>query len=283
MSEFDTLGKLDSLSKQDSYHPFGEYQEEAIISLALDHPEFFLTAARFIKPEYFGRLECRWIVAEILNSFEKFNIIPSRQLLRSNLEKQVTEDDKYEEIFRIVDRKSDPREVPIVKETLLKWSKDRAYGLLYADEAIEAYHRGDFSYLEQIVQEANRIADVGTSGFWFFENMDMLFQPDIIKHKTTGFARLDQMLNNGGPSAKEVVCWLAATNVGKCLSDKTLIIEENLSRIYELKFETGKIIKLRGSREVQTTRGLIKVVDLTVDDELVEIPSNDDAWDLELH
>jgi replicative DNA helicase len=34
---------------------------------------------------------------------------------------------------------------------------------------------------------------------------------------TTGFASLDQRLNNGGPSRKEVVCWLAATNVGKSI------------------------------------------------------------------
>jgi replicative DNA helicase len=217
MAEIDTLGQLSALSKQESQTPFGEYQEEAIVSLALDHPEFFTTAARFIKPEHFGRLECRWIIAELLNSFEKFDVIPTRNLLRDELKKQVTEDDAYEEIFRIVDRKSDPREVPIVKESLLKWSKERAFGMLYSDEAVEAYHRGDFGHLEQIVQEANRIADVGGGGFWFFENMEMLFQPDIIQHMTTGFARLDQLLNNGGPSRKEVVCWLAATNVGKSI------------------------------------------------------------------
>lgn len=217
MASINTLEKLEALTETEAQKPFGAYQEEAIISLALDHPEFFNAAARFIKPDHFGRLECKWIMAEILNSFEKFNVIPTRKWLRGHLEQLVTEDDKYDEIFRLVDRKSDPREVPLIKDTLLKWSKERAYGLLYADEAVEAYHRGDFAHLEQIVQEANRIADVGTAGFWFFENMETLFQPDIIQHQTTGFARLDRLLNNGGPSRKEVVCWLAGTNVGKSI------------------------------------------------------------------
>lgn len=216
MSAIDTIGKLETLSGQDSQtQPFGPYQEEAIVSLALDHPEFFSAAARFIKPDMFGRLEIRWIMAEILNTFEKFNVIPTRGMLNNDLQQKVTIDDPHEEIFRIVNRKSDPREVPIVKDTLLKWSRDRAYGLLYSDEAIEAYHRQDYTYIENIFQEANRIADVGNQGFWFFENAELLFQDDIIQHKTTGFPGLDRLLNNGGPSAKEVVCWLAGTNVGK--------------------------------------------------------------------
>jgi hypothetical protein len=283
MATIDVLERIEAQGKiADSQKPFGPYQEEATISLALDHPEFFTSAARFMKPEMFGKLEARWIIAEILNSFEKHGVIPTRKWLRSHLEQQVTEDDPYEEIFRLVERKSDPREVPLVKDTLLKWSRDRAYGLLYSDEAVEAFHRGDFAYLENIINEANRIADVGSAGFWFFENMEQLFQPDVIQHRTTGFPRLDRLLNNGGPGAKEVCCWLAGTNVGKCHSDQTLIIEERLSRIYELELEDGKIIKLRGSREVQTLRGTVKVCDLTASDELTEIPSGNDTWDLEL-
>ncbi len=216
MSTIDTLETLEALSGQDSKaQPFGPYQEEAIISLALDHPEFFSAAARFMKPDMFGRLEARWIMAEILNTFEKYNVIPTREMLRGKLAESVTVDDPHDEIFRIVDRKSDPREVPIVKDTILKWSRDRAYGMLYSDEAVEAYHRQDYAFIDGIVQEANRIADVGNSGFWFFENAELLFQPDVIMHKTTGFPGLDRLLNNGGPSAKEVVCWLAGTNVGK--------------------------------------------------------------------
>lgn len=279
-----TLDKLEELTETEPKTPFGEYQEETIISLAFDHPEFFNAAARFIKPEHFGKLECRWLMAEILNSYEKFSVIPTRAWLRDHIinSVKITEDDPYDEIFRLIDRQSDPREVPHIKDTLLKWSKERAYGLLYSDESVEAYHRGDFGHLENIVQEANRIADVGNVGFWFFENMDILFQPNIIQHRTTGFPQLDRILNNGGPSAKEVVCWLAGTNVGKCSSKQTLIIEEKLSRIYELELEDGSIILARGSRKVQTLRGRIRVADLTESDEFTEIPVGDDSWDLEL-
>lgn len=278
MDAADKLVQSDSKSER----PFGNYQEEAIVSLALDHPEFFTAVSRFLKPAMFGRLECQWVIAEILNCFDKHEVVLTRQLLRDKVLRSMTEDDPFEEVLAIIDRKSDPRETPVLKDTLLQWARDKAFGLLYSDEAQEAYTRGEYEQLEQILQDANRIADVGQQGFWFFEQFETLFRPDVIDHRTTGFPKLDRMLNNGGPSPKEVVCFLAATNVGKCHSDQTLIIEEKLSRIYELELENGATIKLRGSREIQTTRGRIKIADLAEGDSITEIPIGDDTWDLEL-
>lgn len=213
----DTLLKLRAADDEQQDTPFQPYEEEAIVSLALDHPEFFTSIGRFLKPTMFSRMECQLVMAEILNSFESYDIVPSRKILRAKLESLLTEDDPFEDIFAVVDRPSDHREIPIIKDTLLKWAQDRAFGLIYSDEAQDAYARGDYGYLEQIINEANRIADIGSGGFWFFDSYKMLFEPDIIDHRTTGFPKLDSKLNNGGPSPKEVVCWMAATNVGKSI------------------------------------------------------------------
>jgi hypothetical protein len=208
-----TIDKLDSLSDTDQ--PFGPYQEEAIVSLAFDHPEFFTSVGRFLKPEMFKRLECQYVMAKILNAFNEHSIVPTRALLKDDIEKSLSVDDPFEPILAVLDRPSDHREVPLLKTTLLKWARDRAYGLIYSEEAMQAYHDGEYDKLEAIISEANKIADIGEGGFWFFENLDVLFNKDTIEHRTTGFPQLDQFLNNGGPSPKEVLCWLAATNVGK--------------------------------------------------------------------
>jgi hypothetical protein len=278
-----TLQRLQGLDdNSDEIRPFGSYQEEAIIALSLDHPEFFTSVARFMKPEMFAGLECRWVMAEILNAFEKHNVVPSRPMLRDKLVGGLTEDDPWQKILELVDKPSNPREVPLIKDTLLKWAQDRAYGLIYSEEAQEAYTRGEYDELEAIIQDANRIADVGQAGFWFLDNYDLLFEPDVIDHRTTGFPKLDRLLNHGGPSPKEVVCWLAATNVGKCHTLQSKIIEKENSRIFILELEDGTILKLAGFREIQTTRGRIKVKDLTEDDSITEIPTGSDPWDLEL-
>lgn len=210
MSTEEKLGSFGTIDQ-----PFGPYQEEAIISLAFDHPEFFTSVGRFLKPEMFKRVECQYVMAKILNAFNEHSVVPTRELVRDETEKALSVDDPYESILSVINRKSDHREVPILKNTLLKWARDRAYGLIYSDEAMDAYHNKEYDKLEAIISEANKIADIGEGGFWFFENLDILFNKDTIEHRTTGFPQLDQFLNNGGPSPKEVLCWLAATNVGK--------------------------------------------------------------------
>lgn len=215
MGTLDILNQLESESEQS--HPFGPYQEESIIALALDHPEFITGVIRFLKPEMFNRIECRYVIAQILNMYEQFGIVPTRAMLKDTIESSLTSSDPFEIILQVVDKKSSPRDIPVIKDTLLKWARVRAYGLIYSEEAISAYNNGDFEEIEKIVNEANRIADVGDKGFWFLENFELLFLPDAIEHRTTGFPKLDRILNNGGPSPKEVVCWLAPTNVGKSI------------------------------------------------------------------
>lgn len=214
----DTLSILENDQPEESVKPFKKIQEEAIISLALDHTDFFTSVIQYLKPELFTRRETIWVIAEILNLYDKYQIIPTRSILREHLESTLTEDDPFEDIFKLVDRKSDYREVPIIKDLLLDWARSRAFGLLYTPEAMEAYYAGDYERIEEIFKEASKIVDLGDNmGFWFLENIDVLFQPEVIEHRTTGFSRLDKFLNNGGPSPKEVVCWLAPTNVGKSL------------------------------------------------------------------
>lgn len=211
-----TLDILSNLDQEDSANkPFGPYQEEAIIALSLDHPEFITGVIRFLKPDMFKRMECRYVIATILNLYEKYQVVPTRAILKDVVESTLTSSDPFDIILPIIEKKSNPRDIPIIKDTLLKWARVRAFGMLYSEEAIEAYNSENYEYIEKIVNEANRIADVGDKGFWFLENFELLFEPDAIEHRTTGFQRLDGILNNGGPSPKEVVCWLAPTNVGK--------------------------------------------------------------------
>ncbi|MDB4490169.1 hypothetical protein N9045_01495 [bacterium] len=216
MNTLDILAKAEEESAEIS-QPFGPYEEQAIISLALDHPQFFTAVSGFLNPRMFKQLECQWVVGEILNAYEKFGTVPTRGILHDIITSKITEDDPFEEVLGLVQRKSNPREIPLVKDTLLKWAKDRQFGLLYSEEALEAYRMGNYQYLEELVMQANRIADVSDSGFWFFENLELLFQENAIDHRTTGFPKLDKFLNNGGPSKKEVLCWLAGTNVGKSI------------------------------------------------------------------
>lgn len=212
-----TLDKLHSLQAKDD-HPFSNYEEHAILALAFDFPEFVVSAIKYLDPALFNDIPAKFVIAEILNYYEKYEQVPTRPLIKKILEDQLTEADPYEEIFAILERKSNPREIPYIKDSLVKWSKHKTYALLFEDEARDAYLSGNYEYIDKLIEKANRVIDAKARGIWFLQEFNKLFSPLAVRHRTTGFKQLDSILNNGGPSPKEIVCYLAPTNVGKSLA-----------------------------------------------------------------
>lgn len=212
----DTLSILQQQNKQIKSE-FGLNMEKAIISLAFDHPELFLSAGRHFSAELFEDPNAQFVIAYILNSITKYEIVPSRGIARDFVLKTFTIDQNYQGVLELIDRRSDPRETPIVKEELIQWLKKKSYGLIYGPEAIAAFELNDFDKLEKVFEEARKITDFQNKGIWLLDGYEVLFDESMEEHRTTGFPRLDAFLNNGGPSPGEVVCWLAGTNVGKSI------------------------------------------------------------------
>jgi len=206
---------VDNGERRDS--PFGPHEEHGVISLIIDFPELYLPVARFLTPDLFSEAESKYVMASIQQDFDKFGVIPSRKLLHDRLAKSLTVDDPHEPILGLVDRPSDPREVPMLRQTLRTWTEHQTFDLLYTDEAIAAHHRGDHEFIRKIVDSAGRINSVGKQGFWFFDQIEELFADNVLEHIPTGFKELDKLLNDGGPSPKEVLVYLAPTGVGKTL------------------------------------------------------------------
>jgi replicative DNA helicase len=272
VAEYQTIDDV-RVDEDADHTPFGKYQEEAIISLALDHPEFFINVGRYLKPDMFGRQECKYVIAVLLNYYEKYRIIPTRLLIRDIIEKELTPEQPFDIVFKIIDRKSDPREVPIIKDTLMKWAKTKAYGLIYSEDAIRAYESGRFDEIEKIVQEANKVTDIGEGGFWLLEQYEKLFQSDAIDHRTTGFPRLDRILNNGGPSPKEVVCWLAPTNTGKSI----LLVNNAIASLKGLNSDgtSGQDVLLV-TFELDTIKTALRCLSTTTGIAQDQVPNNQD-------
>lgn len=197
---------------------FGPEEEKAIISMVFDSPELFANIGRHLEPEYFEDLPTRYVYTIINHYLNKHDVILTRPMCLDHVAKNLTVDDPYEDILAVVNRKSDPRDIPVVKETLIEWAKNKAYAQMYSKDAIDSFERGDYDKLEEILENAKKITDVSNEGFWFFDQLDKLFIEDKEEKLTTGFSRLDAVLNEGGPTRKEVVCVMAPTGVGKSIS-----------------------------------------------------------------
>lgn len=198
-------------------HPFEESEEEIIISLALDRPEFFSTVAKHLKPEMFRKPSSRFVLTEILRLFKQHDYVPTRHVVSAHCKKVLTAAHDYHPILALLERELDPREAPYIEDNIRDFCRKRQFELLYQVEAIQAFEDGDYDKLVQIVDEAASINAVAYDGVWVFRDIEDLFSQEVNEKLTCGFGQLDEWLNLGGPSRKEVLAWLAPTNVGKSI------------------------------------------------------------------
>lgn len=207
----------DTLTTTSEDKPFGPNEESAIISLAFDAPEFFCQVGKFMKHKYFQKLHNQFVYGIIEDYFEKYNCVPTREIALDVAHKNLTVDDDYKPIIAAINRKSNPREIQAIKDTLLKWTKAKAYGLVYSDDAMQAWMRKDFETIDQIYEQARQITDVSKSGINFFDSIPTLFEVESEIKLTTGFSQLDLFINEGGPTRGDVFLWMAPTGVGKSI------------------------------------------------------------------
>ena len=199
--------------------PFEEYEEEAILSLILDHPEFFASIVKYLEISLFSKAEAQYLIAHILHYYEQYGVLPTRGMLLSIIKRDLTVDSPgWEEIIGLAERESDERDVPAIKGRLLEWARVKAYGLLYDPDTIARYQHGDYDYMEEILHKANAIQHTGSNVLWFLDEVHRLFGDETLDHFTTGFPRLDAILNNGGPVRGEMLVWMAPTGKGKSIT-----------------------------------------------------------------
>ena len=225
----------DKLEPTTQEQPFGVHQEKAILSLALDMPEFFTQVARHMLPKHFKKDHHKYVFTIIKQCFDKHGCVPTRDLVLDIARRNLTVDDDYEPVIETITRKTDYREVPLIKDELLNWTRKQAYGLLHSSEAHEALQNEDYEELDKIYAHAQRITDVTNSGVRFFDNLHLLWKGETAQKLTCGFPELDIHINHGGPARGEVFIWMAPTGRGKSImlvNSGRMCVERNLKVLH---------------------------------------------------
>lgn len=171
---------------------FREELEEPIISALFDHTSF--VRIDLLRPEYFRTLERRYVVALILNYFTKYEQIPTRNVIIAQLREELTVDHPYDEVERIVLRQSNPREVPYVKKKFTEWLQAAAYGELFSEEAMHAYHSHDYARLHTVLERAALVGSVDRDEAFGFGPASELLAQDLAEDWM-----IDQILVAGQP------------------------------------------------------------------------------------
>ena len=191
--------------------------EEEIIALIFDQPEYASSVIGYWKPEYFTKTETKFVFSLIQTEFDTHNKIPSRNFIKQLADENLTTEDPYEAIHRVIATESEPRDVEGIKAKLTDWAKKQIAGQLskaYAD----AMDDGDYEKVEELQENLKKITNVDFKFKFFFNDYKERFNKENIEHFTTGFPTLDVELNDGGPAKEDVFCYIASTGVGKSIA-----------------------------------------------------------------
>lgn len=212
------VDRLRACDAEEMESEFDAFEEEVIVSLAMDNPDYFVSIHHLLEPTLFALPHVQYIVNELIDCAQKWQTVPQRmaftKLIKSTLG---IDSDYWLEIKNLLERPASYRDLPMVKDKLDGWVKRRQISKLYSKEGSDAFQRGDFEKLIDIVEGVTKFNQESYKCFDLMDDMDQLFLPDNSVHMTTGFKMLDKCLNNGGPSPGEVVLYMGPTNVGKSI------------------------------------------------------------------
>lgn len=198
---------------------FTQFEEEQIILLALDNPDFFYRIARFMEPKYFEVDQNQYIMATYIDYYKDYDDVPTREVLKNIIYKELRSDSELADpVIEILNKEIDYRNSRYIRNLVVKWARVKQLSELYDEDVMESIRDGDVSKIDNIIDKATAISDVAIRPFRFFEDLDELFIEDEKEHFTCGFSRIDKLIHDGrGPARKEAFIWIAPTGVGKSI------------------------------------------------------------------
>lgn len=198
---------------------FTAFEEENILLLALDNPDFFYRIMTFIKSVHFDQPELQYILTVISDYYTEHEEVPTREIIKNIIFHQLeTDNELATPIIDILNKELDTRNTPWIKKFVMDWAKKKQIGLLYNPEVMEKAKNGDLDEIQEILEGVTKISDTIIKPFKIFDEIDYLFTKESGEHFTTGIPRMDTEIWDGkGPRAGEVIVAVAPTGVGKSI------------------------------------------------------------------
>jgi replicative DNA helicase len=170
----------------------------------------------YITPDAFNTLECKYIIAVWKNWYQNYQGFPPVAILSESIAKSFLADDQVgEDILKIVDADPDPNMSVRVQEGMYKWLKFRSYGKLFSADTVQKYHEGDYTHIDQLVDEAKSIIEADARPQTLAEHLESLWNhQDKQEVFPLGIESFDPMVG-GGIQRKQLFIWVAPTNAGK--------------------------------------------------------------------
>lgn len=198
-----TVSIEDRLSGLRQSAPDGEalsgFSQENTVRFVLDFPEHAEELIPFLEPDLFGLMHCQYLMAWVHKLHRKYQAIPTRAVVRDHVLRHLTVDDPYKEVLAVLDGKLCPREAPVIRDQLKNWTQKRLIGRIYSDEAMAAFHVGDYEPIKQLLDRAQSLAALTAPTFGGLSYEDLCVRTTTQDWLVDGVVMAGQPLFVAGP------------------------------------------------------------------------------------
>ena len=196
--------------------------EQTIIEQTLANEKYARKILPFVDLEYFETFSSKWIVQRVINFVEKYNKIPTKDVLVIELESEKLTDVQYKEVSSFLSQynPTEQEEEWLVDQTE-KWFQERAIynGIMKSISILDGNADENKGAIPTILSNALGVCFDTNIGHDFLEDSEERYESyQRIEEKIPFDLEHFNAITKGGLSRKSLNVILAGTGVGKTLA-----------------------------------------------------------------
>tara|TARA_R110000803_G_scaffold42264_10_gene90801 strand:+ start:19209 stop:20606 length:1398 start_codon:yes stop_codon:yes gene_type:complete len=197
--------------------------EQTVIEQTLANENYARKIIPFIDLEYFETFSSKWILQRVINFVEKYNKIPTKDVLDIELESDKLTETQYKEVSVFLTKQATvhPQEEEWLVDQTEKWFQERAVynGIMKSISILDGNSEENKGSIPAILSDALGVCFDTNIGHDFLEDSDERYESyRRIEEKLPFDLEHFNKITKGGLSRKSLNVILAGTGVGKTLA-----------------------------------------------------------------
>lgn len=200
--------------------PFLPDFQYSLIRLMMENEEFGVECVYHLKKQYFANYKLGWFIEFFQQFYNKYGKLPNDVVVKNEIAKFDNQEDRLErEIVYTRIKEADVSNGPYIMDKLTNFVQDAIFKRAF-DESRENFNRGDGDAakhtLKNMLDECSRVDFKKDTVFNFNRTWELIDRLNLSLQNRIplGIPPIDEALI-GGLAKKQVMLWLAGTNVGK--------------------------------------------------------------------
>ena len=200
----------------DTLAKFGPSFQAKAVAAMLNSPDFLAQSYDVINPNFFELDANQWIVATTLEYFDEYKTLPTLEVFKVEMNKDVKDDTLRTgivESLRSIFQKMNDKDLDYVQDSFLDFAKNQTLKSAII-RSVDLLQIGQYGEIKVLVDNALRSGQPKTVGHDWKKDVEKRLTKDARNTIPTGWDALDTLIG-GGLAGGELGVIIAPSGIGK--------------------------------------------------------------------